>query len=258
MNLVDTHCHLDLEQFSGDFSEMLDRAVSADVTRMILPAINMENNPVVLGLANQYDSLYCGVGVHPNYTAEWQTSHLDQIKKWALSSPKVVAIGEIGVDYYWDYSPPAMQHQAFTEQMILADELDLPIIIHNREASEDIVRLLSESPLVGKDGAGVMHSFFAEYEVAKQVLDMGFYLGFTGPLTFKKSKALREIASKIPLDRILLETDAPYLTPSPHRGKRNEPSYVRFVAEKMAEIHNIPLEEITEITTANAEKLFRL
>ncbi len=257
MLLIDTHCHLDFHQFNEDRAAMIARAREAGVTRMIIPAVDLDNCRDVIRVAEQFEGVYCAVGVHPNYTAEWESQNLDDIRAFA-AHPKVVAIGEIGLDYHWDKSPKEQQFKAFAEQMQLADELELPIIIHNRKASEDVMRLLSASPSVGKWNAGVLHSFSAPLEIAKQALSLGFYLGFTGPLTFKKARELREVAAEIPLTRILLETDAPYLTPEPKRGKRNEPSYVPYIAAKLAEVRGISVEEVASVTTANAVRLFRL
>lgn len=257
MFLIDTHCHLDFHQFNDDRTAMIDRAHKAGVTRMIVPAIDLQNCHDVIRVAEQFEGVYCAVGVHPNSTAEWQTSDLDEIRAFA-AHPKVVAIGEIGLDYHWDKSPKATQQTAFIEQMRLAHELDLPIIIHNRKASEDVVRLMSDSPLVGKMNAGVMHSFSAPAQTARKALALGFHVGFTGPLTFKKAGELRDVAADVPLDRILLETDAPYLTPVPKRGKRNEPSYVPYIAAKLAEVRGISVEDVAAATTANAIRLFGL
>lgn len=257
MLLIDTHCHLDFHQFNNDRVEMIERAREAGVTRMIIPAIDLHNCHDVIRVAEQFEGVYCAVGVHPNSTAGWQTSDLEEIRAFA-AHPKVVSIGEIGLDYHWDKSPKKQQHKAFIEQMQLADELDLPIIIHNRKASEDVISLMWASPLVDKWNAGVMHSFSAPPLIARKALNLGFHFGFTGPLTFKKAGELRDISAEIPLDRILLETDAPFLTPEPKRGKRNEPSYVPYIAAKLAEVRGISVEEVAAATTANAVRLFGL
>ncbi len=255
--LIDTHCHLDFKQFHSDRDEMIARARAAGVTEMIIPAVSLDNCAAVLALTKQYTGLYCAVGVHPNSTADWQPAHIDILRDYA-QHPNVVAIGEIGVDYHWDKSPKTMQHQAFAAQMQLAHELDLPIIVHNREASVDCLRLMQASPLAGKDRPGVMHSFGADEETAVQAIALGFYLGFTGPITYKKATQTRAIAQNMPLDRILIETDAPYLSPVPYRGKRNEPAYVVRVAEQLANLHQIDVTEIGRITTRNARTLFKL
>ena len=193
--------------------------------------------------------------MHPNSSAEWRDDWVGILRDLA-QQPKVVAIGEIGLDYYWDKSPQAVQHRALALQLELAAELNLPVIIHNRDASADVMQLLSESPLVGRDSPGVLHSFAADWATAVAALNLGYYLGFTGPVTFKKADELREIAQKVPDDRILVETDAPFLTPHPYRGKRNEPAYLAYVAEKLAEVRGVDTAVFASQTTENAQRLF--
>jgi TatD DNase family protein len=193
--------------------------------------------------------------VHPNSSAAWQPDWLDGIRAFAAHE-RVVAIGEIGLDYYWDSSPPSIQQHAFAAQLALAAELNLPVIVHNREASADVLRLLADSALNGRARPGVLHSFSASWEIAQAALDMGFYLGFTGPVTFKKADELRAIAAAAPLDRLLIETDAPFLAPHPYRGKRNEPAYVALVAERIAAVRGLSVAELSDITSANAIRLF--
>ena len=255
--LVDTHCHLDFDKFDDDRDAVVARAAEHGVTRIVVPAIDLQNCEAVLQLTAQYDGVFAAVGIHPNSTAVLPDNWLEIIRKYA-HHPKVLAVGEIGLDYYWDDSPKEVQHDALRQQLALAVELDLPVIIHNREASEDVIRLLAESPLAGRERPGVLHSFSADWATAQAALDMGFYLGFTGPVTFKKAEELREIAARMPLAKILVETDAPYLTPHPYRGKRNEPGYVRFVAEKIAEVRGMETAVFAEQTTVNAEYLFGL
>ena len=236
---------------------MIARAKAAGVTRMILPATDLQNSETILALSEKFDGLYAAVGIHPNSTADFRSRDLSKIYELAAHK-NVVAIGEIGVDYHWDKSPKEKQHAAFAAQMEIAVFEKLPVIIHNREASEDIIKLMAASDLVGRDNAGVMHSFSAEYETAKKALDMGFYLGFTGPVTYKNAQSLREIVAKVPLDRILVETDAPFLAPQTKRRKRNEPAFVVEIVDRIAAIHGKTLDEIAEITTANAIRLFGL
>lgn len=255
MTLVDTHCHLDFDKFDEDREAIVQRAAEYGVTRIIVPALDLQNCEAVLKLTEQYEGVFAAIGIHPNATAVLPDKWLQTIKTYA-QQPKVVAIGEIGLDYYWDDSPKAAQHEALRQQLALAAALELPVIIHNREASADVVRLLAESPLAGRARPGVLHSFSADWATAQAALDMGFYLGFTGPVTFKKAEELRQIVAKVPLERILVETDAPFLTPHPYRGKRNEPGYVRFVAEKIAEIRGMETAVFARQTTANAERLF--
>lgn len=253
--LIDTHCHLDFESFDEDREAVVARALAAGVTQMVVPGLDLENCRTILALTEKYDAVFAAVGIHPNSSAEWQDSWVGVLRDLA-QQPKVVAIGEIGLDYYWDKSPKAVQHRALALQLELAAELNLPVIIHNREANADVLQQLSESPLVGRDNPGVLHSFAADWETAVSALDLGYYLGFTGPVTFKKADDLREIAQKVPDDRILVETDAPFLTPHPYRGKRNEPAYVAYVAEKLAEVRGVNTAVFAQQTTENAHRLF--
>ncbi|MFO7678894.1 MAG: TatD family hydrolase [Chloroflexota bacterium] len=255
MTLVDTHCHLDLDRFDEDRDAVVQRAQEHGVTRIIVPAIDLGNCEAVMKLTEQYDGVFAAVGIHPNSTAVLPPNWLETIQNYAQHA-KVAAIGEIGLDYYWDDAPHNVQHDVLRQQLALAADLNLPVIIHNREASADVIRLLAASPLAGRERPGVLHSFSADWPTAQAALDMGFYLGFTGPVTYKKADELRDIAVRTPLDRILIETDAPYLTPHPYRGKRNEPGYVRFVAEKIAEIRGMETAVFAAHTTANAERLF--
>lgn len=240
-----------------DIDGVISRAAEVGVERIIIPALDLSNVRAVLALAERYAGVFAAVGVHPNSTADWRDEWIDDLRAPARHE-KVVAVGEIGLDYYWEKAPAETQHRAFALQLELAAELDLPVIIHNRDAAPDVLRLLAASPLSGAARPGVLHSFSADWTTAEAALSMGFYLGFTGPLTFKKADELRDIAARAPLDRVLIETDAPYLTPHPYRGRRNEPAYVRYVAEKLAEVRGLSPEEIARATTANAERLFRL
>ncbi len=253
--LIDTHCHLDLEQFVADRDAVVARAADAGVSRMIVPALGPENWQAVIDLADKYAEVYVAVGVHPNSSADWDDGWIADLRRMAHYR-KVVAIGEIGLDYYWDKSPKETQQRALRLQLELADELNLPVIIHNRESDEDVLRLLAESPLAGKENPGVLHSFSTTWAVAETVLEMGFYLGFTGPVTFKKAHELREVVAKVPVERILVETDAPFLTPQPYRGKRNEPAYVAFVAERCAAVRGMDTAVFAQQSVQNAQRLF--
>ena len=283
VTLFDTHCHLDFDSFHEDVEAVVARAAEAGVTRIVVPALDLDNAAAVLALAERFPGVYAAVGVHPNSAADWRDEWIDRLRELAQHE-KVVAIGEIGLDYYWDKTPPETQHRALLHQFELALELDLPVIIHNRDASGDVIRLLGAAggqgatdplpnPLPqgeGPDSArlatrhpppatplrGVLHSFSADWATAEAALALGFYLGFTGPLTYKKADDLRAIAARAPLDRILIETDAPFLAPHPYRGKRNEPAHVRLVAERLAEVRGISLEEVAAATTTNALRLF--
>lgn len=257
MNLVDSHCHLDFEAFDEDREAVVARARAAGVSAMVVPALDLGNLAAVLALAERYDEVFAAVGVHPNSAAEWDDSWLDALRA-ATTHPKVVAIGEIGLDYYWDNSPPAVQQRAFDQQLGLAAELGLPVVVHNREASADVLAALTRSALAGRENAGVLHSFSGDWPMAEAALALGFYIGFTGPVTFKKADELRQLAGMVPLSRLLIETDAPFLTPHPYRGKRNEPAYVGYVAEAIAAVRGLAPEELANETTANALRLFGL
>ena len=257
MKLVDTHCHLDFDRFEEDRDQVVARAEAAGVTRIVVPALDLENARAVLALAERYPTVHAAVGIHPNSAVGWEDGWLDDLRRLAAHE-KVVAIGEIGLDYYWDKTPPAVQHRAFRRQLELAAELELPVIVHNREADEDVIRLLADSPLAGRQRPGVLHSFSAPWETAAAGLDLGFYLGFTGPVTFKNADGLRAVAALAPLERLLVETDAPFLTPHPHRGRRNEPAYVVHVAERLAQVRDTSPATLAAATTANATHLFCL
>lgn len=253
--LVDTHCHLDFERFDEDRDQIVNRAIESGVRQIIVPALDLANCPSVIQLTKTFPSVFAAVGVHPNSAANWQEQWIDSIREYAANR-KVVAIGEIGLDYYWDKTPKSTQHQALETQLDLAADLGLPVIIHNRESSADLIHVLSGSMIRSSDKPGVLHSFSGTWHTAKAALDMGFYLGFTGPVTFKKADDLREIAAKVPLDRILVETDAPFLAPEPRRGRRNEPAYVTYIAAKIAALHHLDNEDFARQTTANAFRLF--
>jgi TatD DNase family protein len=253
--LVDTHCHLDFDRFDGDRDEVVSRAAEAGVTRIVVPGIDLASSRRVVELAERYEGVYAAVGVHPNSSAGWEDGWIGTLRELA-GHEKVVAIGEIGLDYYRDWSPRPVQQQALRAQLELAAEVGKPVIIHNRESDADVVRMLGESALVGRERPGVLHSFAAPWEMAEAALAMGYYLGFTGPVTYKNADGLRRIAGQVPLERLLVETDAPFLAPQQHRGDRNEPAYVRLVAERIAELHGLSLEGLAEQTTANARRLF--
>ncbi|MNO27316.1 putative deoxyribonuclease YcfH [compost metagenome] len=251
--LFDTHTHLDAPQFDEDREEVIARAVEQGVTRMINIGFNRETIPSTMKLAESYDFIYAAVGWHPQDAITMQEGDLDWIAE-LCKHDKVVAIGEIGLDYYWDTSPKEVQHDVFRKQIGLARSLGMPISIHNRDAHEDVVRILREEK--ANEVGGVMHSFSGSWEIAKMCLDLGFHLSFGGPITFKNAKQPKEVLTKTPMDRLLIETDSPYLTPQPYRGKRNESAHVRLVAEMAAELKGVTFEEIAEITTRNAMERF--
>jgi TatD DNase family protein len=261
MKLVDTHCHLDFDAYDKDREKVIQNALDAGVTRVINPGTDFASSKRAIDLAQRHDGIFAAVGVHPNSTVGWSPEMLSSIEA-LTGNDKVVSIGEIGLDYHWDKSPKATQHHAFKMQLELAAKLELPIIIHNREASEDVIAILRDwvpsLPGTLKEHPGVLHSFSAPWPIAEQALEMGFYLGFTGPVTFKKADDLRVVASRVPIDRILVETDGPFLTPHPYRGKRNQPAYVQYVADRIAALHQMDTETFAAQTTDNAERLFGL
>lgn len=253
--LVDTHCHLDFDQFDQDRDEVMARAVEMGVKRIVVPAIDLHNCRTVIELAERYREVYAAVGVHPNSCADWRVEWLDELREFAKHE-RVVAIGEIGLDYYRNKAPRSIQNTAMQAQLDLASELGLPVIVHNRNSDADVLRNLSRARDTGRPLRGVLHSFSGSLEVAEAALSMDFYLGFTGPITFKKADELRALVSALPLSSLLVETDAPFLSPQRFRGKRNEPAYVRYVAEKVAELHGLSVDHVALETTQNATKLF--
>jgi len=252
---IDTHAHLDSHKFDNDREEMINRALEAGVDTIVNIGFNRETIPTTLELAEKYPFIYAAVGWHPTDAIDMKLEEdLAWIERLCLTHPKVVAIGEIGLDYYWDTSPKDVQHTVFREQIRLARRIGKPIVIHNRDAHEDVLRLLKEEKAA--EVGGIMHCFSGSWETAKQCLDMNFHISFGGPVTFKNARVPKEVLERVPMDRLLIETDAPYLTPHPHRGKRNESAYVRLVAETAAELKGISLEEISKITSKNALRCF--
>jgi TatD DNase family protein len=258
--MIDTHCHLNFEAYSEDLNQVLETALQAQMTHILIPGVDLESCVQALELADQFSLIYAASGIHPNSTEDFDADMLATVRTYA-NHPRSLAIGEIGLDYYWDKSPRETQIQAFEKQLELACELELPVIIHNREAHEDVLAILEKwvpsLPDSMRERPGVLHSFSAPRDIAERALAIGFYLGFTGPITYKKSDDLRSIAARTPLDRILVETDGPFLTPEPFRGKRNQPAYVAYVIDRLASLHNLTSEEMTQITSSNAHRLFQ-
>lgn len=262
--LVDSHCHLDFNVFYNDRDEVVDRAREAGVARIVDPGVDLATSEAVVKLAEKIPEVYAAVGIHPN-----EVRSLDEIKdgtlEHLLKKPKVAAIGEIGLDYFRERTEKDLQIKAFEAQLDLAEETGLPVIVHNRAATEDILHILSAwtsrlrvtRPELARQ-PGVLHSFSGTLDEAEQAVHMGFLIGITGPVTFPKAIELQQLVSILPLESLLVETDAPFLTPHPWRGKRNEPGYVKYTVEKIAGLRNIDFEQVAEITTANAIQIFGL
>ncbi|WP_461201931.1 TatD family hydrolase [Anoxybacillus sp. TBDG-1] len=251
--LFDTHAHLNATQFDEDVEQVIERARAEGVSHIVVVGFDRPTIDRAMELAGQYSFIYAAVGWHPVDAIHMTDEDLIMIERLA-SHPKVVALGEMGLDYYWDQSPKEVQKEVFRKQIRLAKKVKLPIIIHNRDATADIVDILREEH--AEEVGGVMHCFSGSIEVARQCMDMNFYISFGGPVTFKNAKKPKEVAKEIPLDRLLIETDCPYLTPHPFRGKRNEPGYVKYVAEAIAELKGLSFEEVAQKTSDNAKRLF--
>ena len=251
--LFDTHMHLNARQYEEDQEEVIQRATEAGVTTMVVVGFDDETIPLAIELAEKYDHIYAAVGWHPVDAIDCTSEHLDWLES-LTKHPKVVALGEMGLDYHWDKSPKEVQQEVFRKQIRLAKKLQMPIIIHNREATADVIRILQEEDAA--EIGGIMHCYSGTLEEVQPCLDMNFYISLAGPVTFKNAKEVKEVAKIIPLDRLLIETDAPYLAPHPYRGKRNEPSYVKLVAEEIARLREMDFTTICEITTRNAFDIF--
>jgi TatD DNase family protein len=301
--LTDTHCHLDLKQFDPDRHAVIQRAIDAGITRILIPGLELESSVAAIQLAESHPNLYAAVGYHPTDLDKWNENSIEELKPLITSSDvspsrqpakaphpgergssrttfaendmsrKIVAIGEIGLDYYWvkESDKRAQQREVLRQQLKLAQEVNKPVVIHMREendawfgqASVDLLEILGEwhnelsagnNPLVEKPG--VLHSFNGNLDTAQRAIDLNFYIGVTGPVTYKNAEEKRQIIRQLPLERLLIETDSPFLTPVPQRGKRNEPAFVVYIADKMAEIHMTTREQVAEVTTANAVRLF--
>ncbi|MEE8390031.1 MAG: TatD family hydrolase [Anaerolineae bacterium] len=266
MRLIDSHAHLDFRQFNDDRDAVIEQAREAGLIAIVNVGTNSSSSRAAVALAEQYDFIYATVGVHPHDAKTVTAAVLDELRALARH-PKVVAVGEIGLDYYVglgqsaDHSPRPVQRRAFADQLDLATELELPVVIHDREAHDDVMATLREwdhSPSVRetREGLGVFHTYSAGSERLEKVLEMGFFVGLSGPVTFPKANALRAVAAAVPLERLLVETDCPYLTPKPYRGRRNQPAYVRYVVEAVAQARGMSVETVAQATADNARRLF--
>ncbi|SES23120.1 TatD DNase family protein [Gracilibacillus ureilyticus] len=253
--LFDTHVHLNVSQFDEDREEVIVRAREAGVEYMVIVGFDHETIPKAIELAETYDHIYAAVGWHPVDAVDMTDKELDWLEELA-SHPKVVALGEMGLDYHWDKSPKDVQKEVFRKQIRLAKKVNLPIIIHNREAPEDIITILREEN-ASKVG-GIMHCYNDSADYVGDCLDMNFYISLGGPVTFKNATMPKEVAKIVPEDRLLIETDCPFLAPHPNRGKRNEPAFVKLVAEKIAELRDVEFSELSRQTTENAKRLFQI
>jgi TatD DNase family protein len=263
--LTDTHCHLDFDAFDGDRAEILEHARMAGIHRILNPGLDLSTSQAALNLAGVYPEVYAAVGIHPNEANSFTGDAINNLSDMIFSkeNQKLVAVGEIGLDYYWDKAPRGLQRQVFLYQLDLAARAGLPVVIHSRQALHDTLEILSDwqnslkvggAPLA--EHPGVLHSFEGDLGAALRAVELNFFIGITGPVTFKNSPVLQEVAANLPLDRILVETDSPFLTPHPHRGKRNEPAYIPLIIDKIAAVQNRTFSDIATAVWANARKLF--
>ncbi len=262
--MIDTHCHLEMLQFKDDLQEVLNRAKEAGIEALVTIGSDFKGCKGAVDLSKKYDFVYAAVGIHPHDAKDLSEEIFGQIRSWISESrayrttceggdiPRIVALGEIGLDYYYDHSPREIQRTVFAKQLAYAKECDLPAVIHSREAREDTFRILEESGV----NKGVMHCFSGDADMAEHALGLGLHISFAGPVTFKKSAVLREVAKMVPDERLLIETDAPYLAPDPLRGKRNEPAFIVHTAKHIAALRGVTLEDIDRMTTLNAKRLF--
>ncbi len=252
--MIDTHAHIDFDSFDEDRNEVVARARDNGIENIIIPAVEPKDFNRLLDLVSEYESLYCAMGVHPHNATDFNEDIFQTIIT-NTSNPKVKAIGEIGIDYHYDFAPKEVQQNVFRRQLDIAKTTNLPAIVHNREADADVLKIIEEK----QDGKlrGVLHCFSSSVETMQKALDLGFHISFTGNITFKKS-TLNEVVELVPLDKIMIETDSPFMTPVPNRGKRNEPYFVKFVAEKIAEIKSISIDKVIQMTTKTAKNFFQI
>lgn len=252
---VDTHSHIDFEEIQNDFSYVLNKCEEVGVKKIIVPGVTQEDTPRVIKLAQKYDNIFAMVGIHPSEAQKWNDTSYDYFKECA-KNPKVVGIGEIGLDYYWDKSFNDVQQDVLRKQIQLAKEVKKPICIHDRDAHADTLRILKEEN--AKEVGVVLHCFSGSVEFMQECVKEGFYIALGGVVTFKNAIKPHEVAKAVPLERLMLETDAPYLTPTPHRGETNFPYYIPLIAEYIANLRGISVEEVANITTKNAEEFWKI
>jgi TatD DNase family protein len=264
MFLTDTHTHLDFPEFDDDRERVIERAAAAGVSAIVNVGTDLDSSRAAVALAEAYTQVYAAVGVHPHDAKTLAKEVLKELGALA-SHPKVVAIGEIGLDFYRDLSPRDQQRQAFQQQLALASEVGKPVIIHDREAHAEVMAILRhwiegrhQPSAISHQPVGVLHCFSGDLTMAREAIKLGFYISIAGPVTFQNARRLRELVQQLPLEKLLVETDCPFLTPHPHRGKRNEPAYVKLVAQEVARIKGLSLEEVARITSDNAQALFAL
>ncbi len=252
--LIDTHTHLDFDRYDADREHVIARAKDSDVAAMLTIGIDYKTSLAAVEIARQHTNIFASVGVHPHDAKELTEEQMHELTE-LLNFPRVVAIGEVGLDYHYDYSPREVQRRVFRQFLDLSLETQMPLIIHTREADEDILAIIQDKARSG--WRGVFHCFSGDAQMARRVLGLGFYISFTGNITFKNSRSVH-VMKNIPLENLLIETDSPFMAPVPHRGKRNEPAFVNLVAQKIAEVKDIPLHDVIHATTANAIDLFAL
>ena len=255
IELFDSHCHIDDERFDEDRDEVLHRMLEGGVTRYAVIGSDMATSRRAADFAAVHDGAYAVVGIHPHDAVTYKEGDIDLLAQW-VKEEKVAAIGEIGLDYYYDHSPRDVQREVCAMQMELAYQLNMPAVFHVRDAHGDMIDIMRAH--AGRLPGGVIHCFSGSWETAKEYLRMGFYISFAGPVTFKKAPKLQEAAVNVPRDRLLIETDSPYLAPEPKRGRRNEPTHVRYVCEKIAELRGESIEEVAAYTTRNAMDMYRI
>ena len=254
--LFDTHAHLHFPELLADLEGVLERAHAAGVTGMVTIGTDRDTNPAAVALAERLDGVHATVGIHPHDAAEATPADFEALERLARESAKVVALGEMGLDFFRNLSPPEVQTEVFRRQLVMARRLDKPVVIHCRDAHPEALAILAEERVA--EVGGVMHCFSADVPVARRCLDLGLYISIAGPVTYKTARALPEVARFVPADRLVLETDCPFLPPHPHRGQRNEPAWVAITAAHVAGLRGVSLETLGPIVTANARRLFRL